>query len=179
MVCACVCACECVCIPHCCCSVTKLCPTLCDPMDCSTSSSYVLYCVPEFDSIESVMLSNHLILCCPLLLLPSSFPRIRVFSNELALHIRWSKYWSLSFSVSPSNEYSGLIPFRIDWRDLLAVKGLSIVFSSTVIWKHQFFGTQTSSRSNSHIHPRLLENDSFDYTDLCWQSDVSAFLYAV
>ena len=162
-----------------CCSVAQLCPTLCDPMDCSTSSSYVLYCVPEFDSIESVMLSNHLILCCPLLLLPSSFPRIRVFSNELALHIRWSKYWSLSFSVSPSNEYSGLIPFRIDWRDLLAVKGLSIVFSSTVIWKHQFFGTQTSSRSNSHIHPRLLENDSFDYTDLCWQSDVSAFLYAV
>ena len=72
-------------------------------------------------SIESVMPSNHLILCRPLLLLPSSFPSIRVFSNEPVLHIRWPKYWSFSFSISPSNEYSGLISFRIDWFDLLAV----------------------------------------------------------
>ena len=74
-------------------------------------------------SIESVMPSNHLILCHPLLLLPSIFPSIRVFSNELVLHIRWPKYWHFSFSISPSNEYSGLISFRIDWLDLLAVLG--------------------------------------------------------
>ena len=74
-------------------------------------------------SIESVMPSNHLILCRPLLLPPSVFPSIRVFSNELVLHIRWPKYWSFSFSISPSNEYSGLISFRIDWLDLLAVQG--------------------------------------------------------
>ena len=74
-------------------------------------------------SIESVMPSSHLLLCCPLLLLPSIFPSIRVFSNESALHIRWPKYWSFSFHISPSNEYSGLISFRIDWFDLLAVQG--------------------------------------------------------
>ena len=74
-------------------------------------------------SIESVMSSNHLILCHPLLLLPSIFPGIRVFSNESVLHIRWPKYWSLSFSISPSNKYSGLISFRMDWLDLLAVQG--------------------------------------------------------
>ena len=73
--------------------------------------------------IKSVMLSNHLILCCLLPLLPSIFPRTRIFSNELALHVRWPKYWSFSFSVSPSNEYSGLISFRMDWFDLLAVQG--------------------------------------------------------
>ena len=74
-------------------------------------------------SIESVMPSSHLILCCPLLLLPSTFPSIRVFSKELVLHIRWPKYWSFSFSISPSNEYSGLISFRMDWLDFLAVQG--------------------------------------------------------
>ena len=74
-------------------------------------------------SIESVMPSNHLILCCPLLLLPSIFPRIRVFPNESVLHIRWPKNWSFSFSISPSNEYSGLISFRMDWLDLLVVQG--------------------------------------------------------
>ena len=74
-------------------------------------------------SIKSVMPSNHLILCHPLLPLPSIFPSIRVFSNELTLHIRWPEYWSFSFSISPTNEYSGLIPFRIDWLDLLAVQG--------------------------------------------------------
>ena len=74
-------------------------------------------------SIDLVMPSNHLILCCPLLLLPSIFPSVRVFSNESVLHIRWPKYWSFSFSISPSNVYSGLIFFRIDWFDLLAVQG--------------------------------------------------------
>ena len=99
-------------------------------------------------SIESMMLSNHLILCCPLLLLPSIFPSIRIFSNEVVLCIRWPKYWSLSFSISPSNKYSGLVPFRIGGlislqRTLLA-KGLSRVFSNTTVQKHQFFGTQLS-----------------------------------
>ena len=77
----------------------------------------------KLKSIESVMPSNHLILCCPLLLLPSIFPSIRVFSNESVLHTRWPKYWSFSFSLNPSNEYSGLISFRLDWLDLLAVQG--------------------------------------------------------
>ena len=75
--------------------------------------------LPKLMSVESVMPSNHLILCCPLHLLPSIFPRIRVFSNESVLHIRWPKYWSFSFNISPSNEYSGLISFRMDWLDLL------------------------------------------------------------
>ena len=79
--------------------------------------------LPKFMSIESVMPSNHLILCCPFLLLPLIFPSIRVFSNESALHIRWPKYWSFSFRISPYNEYSGLISFRIDWLYLLAVQG--------------------------------------------------------
>ena len=82
----------------------------------------------KFMSIQSMMPSNHLILCCPLLLMPSIFPSIGVFSNELTLHIRWPKYWSFSFSIIPSNEYSGLISFRIDWFDLLLSKGLSRVF---------------------------------------------------
>ena len=77
----------------------------------------------RFMSVESVMISNHLILCCLLLLLPSIFPSIRVFSKELTLHIRWPKYWSFSFSISPFNEYSGLISFRIEWFDLPAVQG--------------------------------------------------------
>ena len=96
-------------------------------------------------SIESVMPSNHLILPHPLLLQPSIFPSIRVFSNESVLRIRWPKYWSFSFSINPSNEYSELISFRMDWLDLLAVsKGLSRVFSNITVQKHQFFGTQLS-----------------------------------
>ena len=99
--------------------------------------------LPRFMSTESVTPSNHLILCCPLLLPPSIFPSIRIFVNESALHIRWPKDWSFSFSISPFNEYSGLISFRMDWLDLLAVQGSSRVFSTTV-QKHQFFGAQLS-----------------------------------
>ena len=87
-------------------------------------------------SIESVVPSNHLILCRPLLLSPSTFPSIRVFSNESVLWIRWPKYWSFSFNISPSNEYSGLISFRMDWLDLLVVQGLSKFFSNTTVQKH-------------------------------------------
>ena len=79
--------------------------------------------LPKLMSIELVMPSNHLILCCPLLLLPSIFPSIRVFSNESTLHIRWPKYWSFSFNISPTNEHPGLISFKMDWLDLLAVQG--------------------------------------------------------
>ena len=107
-------------------SFTQSCPTLCDPMDCSTpgllsiTNSRTLL---KLMSIESVMPSNHLIFCHPLLLPPSTFPSIRVFSNESTLRIGWPKYWSFSFSISPSNEYSGLVSFRMDWLDLLAVQG--------------------------------------------------------
>ena len=93
--------------------------------------------------IELVMPSNHLILCRPLLL-PSIFPSLGVFSSESVLRIRWPKYWSFSFSISPSNEYSGLISFRMDWFDPLAVQRLSRVFSNTTVPKHQFFGIQLS-----------------------------------
>ena len=105
-------------------SVAQLCPTICDPVDCSTPDFPVFHYLPgllKLMSIESVMPSNHLILCHPLLL-PSIFPRIRVFSNESVLCIRWPNYWSFSFSISPSNEYSRLISFRMDWLYLLAVQ---------------------------------------------------------
>ena len=95
-------------------------------------------------SIESVMPSNHLILCCPLLLPSSIFPSIRVFSSESVLRIRWPKYWNFSLSLSPSNEYSGLISFRMDGLDLLAVRGPLRIFSNTTVQKHQFSGTQLS-----------------------------------
>ena len=103
-------------------------------------------------SIELVMPSNHLILCCPLLLPPLIFSNIRVFSNESVLCIRWPKDWTFSFSISPSNEYSELMSFTIDWSDFLAVQGTLRVFSNTTVQKHQFFGAQPSLWSNSHNH---------------------------
>ena len=108
-----------------CCSVAQSCPTRCNPMDCCTPGFPVLHpwSLLEHMSIESVMPSNHLILCHPLLLLPSFFPSIRVFSSESVLCIRWPKYWRFNFSNSPSNEHPGLISFRMDWLDLLAVQG--------------------------------------------------------
>ena len=102
------------------------------------------YSLPKLMSIESVMPPNHFILCRPLLLLPSIFPSIRVFSNESTLHLRWPKYWSFSFNIIPSKEIPGLIS--------LQSKGLSRVFSNTTVHKHPFFGAQPSSESNSHIH---------------------------
>ena len=132
-----------------------------DPVDCSIPWFYVLHCLCEFvklTSIESVMPSNHLILCHPLLL-PSIFPSIRAFFNESVLRIRWPKYWSFSFSISPSNEYSGLVCFRMDWLDLLAVQGaLKSLFQhhnskASVLWCLAFF----VQRPNSHICTWLLE----------------------
>ena len=120
----------------------------CDPVDCSPQASLsftISWSLLRLTSIESVMPSNHLVLCHPLLPLPSILPSIRVFSNELALHISWPKYWSFSFSISPSSEDSGLISFRLDGLDLLAVqdtlKGLLQYHSS----KNQFLGAQHSS----------------------------------
>ena len=156
-------------------SVVQSCLTLCDPMNRSSQASLSINnfrSPPKPMSTELVMPSNHLILCGPLLLLPSIFPSIRDFSNELALRVRWPKYWSFSFNISPSSEHPGLISFRTDWLDLLASKGLSRVFSNTTVQKHQSFGVQLSSQSNSHIH---WKNHSLDKRDLCWQSNVSAF----
>ena len=161
------------------CSVTKLCLTLQShglqhTISLSFTNSQILL---RFMLIESVMLSNHLILCQPLLLLPPLPPRIRVFSNELVLHIRWPKYWSFSFSISPSNKYSGLISFRIDWFDLLAVQGTLKSSPAPQFKKHRFSGAQPSLWSNSHICTPLLKKkkNSFDYTNLCQQSEVSVF----
>ena len=120
-------------------------------------------------SIESVMPSNHLIHCRPHLPLFSTFPSIRVFSNESVLCIKWPKYWRFSLSISPSNEYSGLTLFRIDWLDLLAVQGTLKSLPNTTVQKHQFFNVQLSLRSSSHIWTWLLEKP-----ELCQQSNVSA-----
>ena len=113
--------------------------------------------LPKLMSIESVMPSNHLIFCCPFLLPSSIFHSIRVFSKESVLCIRWPKYWSFSFNVSPSNEHPGLISFRMDWLDLLAVQGTFKSLLQHHSSKHQFFGASLYLQSNSHIHTWLLE----------------------
>ena len=145
-------------------------------MDYNLPDFPVHHYLPEFAqlmTVELVMLSNHLILCHPLLCLSSSFLSIKVFSNELALHIRWPKYWSLSFNISPYNEYSGLISFGIDWFDLLAVQGdLKSLLQhhnskASILQQSVFFMVQLS-------HPYMItgKNHSFDCTDLCQQSDI-------
>ena len=136
----------------------------------SSLSFIVFRSLLKLMSIESVMLFNHLVLCHPLFLLPSIFPSIRVFSNELAVYIRWPKYWS--FSISPSNEYSGLISFSIDQFDLLAIQGTLTVFSSTTIQKHRFSGIEPSFGPAFPSVCDYWEKHSFDCTELCWQSDV-------
>ena len=131
--------------------VTQLCPTLCDPMTtaCQASLSITIsWSLYKLMSTELVVSSNHFILCCPLLLLPSIAPSIRVFSNESVLHIRWPSYWSFSFSISPSNKHSGLVSFRMDWLDLLAIqrtlKSLLQHHSSkaSILWCSAFFIVQ-------------------------------------
>ena len=122
-------------------SVTQSCPSLCDPVNCSTPDLPVHHQLPEFTSTESVMPSSHLILCHPLLL-PSIPPSIKVFSNESTLPMRWPKYWSFSFSIMPSKEIPGLIPSEWTGWISLQSKGLSRVFSNTTVQKHQFSGIQ-------------------------------------
>ena len=172
----------------CCCSVARSCLTICNLMDCSIlGSSVPHHLLVKFEllklmSVFSVMPSNHLIsshliLCCPLFLLPSVFACFRIFSNESVLHIKWS----FSFNINSCNVYSELIAFRIDWLDLLACKGLSRVF---------FFPTPQFKSINSSALSFLYgptvtskhdywKNHSFDYRDHCWQSDISAFECAI
>ena len=140
-------------------SVAQLCLTLCDPMDCSTPGLPVHHQLPELTQTRVHWVSDAIQPSHPLSSsLPHPiFPSIRVFSDESVLHIRWSKYQSFSFSISPSTEYSGLISSRMDCLDLLLFKGLLRVFSKTTVQKHQFFDTQLSLWSSSHIHPWLLE----------------------
>ena len=127
-------------------------------------------------SIESVMPSNHLILCHPLLLLPSSFPSIRVFSNESVLCIRWPKYWSFSFDISPSNEYSGLISFRMDWLDLLAVQGILKRLlqhhssKASILWCSAFFIVQLS-------HPYTTTGKTIALTRLTFVGKIMSLLF--
>ena len=152
-------------------------------MNCSTPGFPVHHQFPEFTQTyvhcvgDAIQPSHH----------PSSpssptfeiFPSIRVFSNESALHIRWPKYWSFSFNISPSNEHSGLISFRMDSLDLLQSKGLLRVFSNTTVQKHQFFGTQLSVIVQLS-HPYMnWKSHRLDQMDVCWQNNVSAFEYAV
>ena len=140
----------------CCYSIAKLCPTLGDPMNCSTPGFSVLHQLPELAQTHVHQVSDATQPADPLSS-PSppafSLSQHQVFSMESVLHIRWPKYWSFSFSISPSNDCSGLISFRIYYRLIsLQSKGLSRVFSNTTVQKHQFFGAQLSSQSNSHIH---------------------------
>jgi len=158
-------------------SVTQSCLTLCDPMDCSTpgllsitNSQSLLKLMP----IESVMLSNHLILCHPLLL-PSVFPSIRVFSKESAVHIRWPKCWSFSFSISPSNECSGLTSFRMYWLDLFAVQGTKSLFQhhsskASILRRSAFFIVQLS-------HPYMTTGKTIALTRWTFVAKVMSLLF--
>ena len=151
-------------------------------MNCSTPGLPLHHQLPELlklMTIKSVMSSSHLILCCPLLLLPPIPPSIRLSSNESTLHMRWPKYWSFSLSIIPSKEHPGLISFRMDWLDLLAVQD-SWESSPTPQFK------SINSSALSFLHSSTLtsihdywKNHSFDWMDFCWQSDVSAFEYTV
>ena len=146
-------------------SVAQSCPTLSDPMDRSTPGLPVHHQLPELAETHVHWVSDaiHLTLCCPLLLLPSVFPRIRIFSNESAICMRWPKYWSFSFSISPSNEYSELNSFRMDWLDLLAVQGtLNSLLQhhspkASVLWHSAFFIVQLS-------HPYITTGKTIDLT---------------
>ena len=162
-------------------SVTQSCLTLCDPIDCSTPGLFVHHhsrSLHKLMSIELVMPSNHLILCRPLLLPFSIFPSIRVFSNESVLCIRWPKYWSFNFNTSPSNEHSGLISFRMDWLDLLAVQGtlkslLQHHSSEASVLQHSAFFTVQLS------HPYMTTGKTTDLTRRTLVGKVMSLLFNV
>ena len=160
-------------------SVTQSCPTPCDPMDCSTLASLSIansQSLLKLMSIESVRPSNHLILCRPLLLLSSIFPSLRVVSSESVLCIRWPKDWSFNFSISPSNEHSGLISFRMDWLDLLAVKGTlkSLLqhhsSKASILWCSAFFIVQLS-------HPYMTTGKTIALTSWTFVGKVISLLF--
>ena len=152
-------------------SVTQSWPTLSNPWPAAGQASVFItnsWSLLKLMSIEMIMPSNHLILCHHLLLPPSIFPNIRVFSNESVFHIRWPKYWSFSFSISPSNDYSGLISFRMDKLDLLAIQGALKVLlqhhslKASIIWRSAFFIVQLS-----HPYMTTGKTIALTYTDLC------------
>ena len=161
-----------------CSQFTQLCQTLGNPM--STPGFPVHHQLLDLAQthveIELVMPSNHLILCCPLLLLPSVFPSIKVFSKESVLHIRWPKYWSFSFSISPSNEYSGLISFRIDWFDLLTVQGTlkSLLqhhsSKASILWLSAFFIVQL-------LHPHMTTGKTTALTRWTFVGKIMSLLF--
>ena len=155
-------------------SVAQSCPTLCDPMNHSTPGLLSITnsrSSLRLTSIESVTPSSHLILCPPLLLLPPIPPSIRVFSNESTLCMRRPKYWNFSFSIIPSKEIPGLISFKMDLLDLLAVKGLSSVFSNTTVQKHQFLNICKSLYVITCEHVKLLQS----CPRICLQSERPGF----
>ena len=161
-------------------SVAQSCLTLCNPMNHTACQAFLSITnsrsLLKLISIESVMPSSHLILCRPLLLLPPIHPSIRVFSSESTLRMRWPKYWSFSFTISPSNEHPALISFRMYWLDLLAVQGILISLlqhnssKASILLCSAFFIVQLS-------HPYITtgKTHSLDQMDLWWQSNVSAF----
>ena len=164
---------------YCCCLVAKSCPPLCDPMNCSMPGFPVFHYLPEFVQthvcyVSEAIQSSHPL--SPLSFLPSVFPNTRVFSNELALHIRWPKFWSFSFSISSSKEYSGLISLQINWFDILTVQG-----TLKNLLQHHNAKASILQRSASFIvqlsHPYMTTGKTIALTrpDLCWQSNVSAF----
>ena len=159
-------------------SVIQSCPTFVTPWTAARQASLSItnsWSLLKRMSIELVMPSNHLILCHPLLLPPSVFPSIRVFSNESALHIRRPKYWSFNFNISPSSEHSGLTSFRMEWLDLLAVQGTLMSSPRPQLRSINFSALrflQSATLTSIHDH---WKNHSLDQTDLCWQSNVSAF----
>ena len=157
----------------------QLCPTLCDSMDCSTPGFLVHHQLLELTQtqfIPSVTPSNHLILCCPLLLPPSIFPSIRVFSNESTLLMKWPKYWIFSLSIRPSNEHPGLISFRTDWLDLLAVQGTlkSLLqhhsSKASILWCSAFFTVQLS-------HPYMTAGNTIALTRWTFVGKVISLLF--
>ena len=158
-------------------SLAQSCPTLCDPMNCRTPGSITnSWDLLKHMSIESVMPSNHLILCHSLFLLPSIFPSIRVFSNESTLRMRWPKYWSFSFNISPSKEHPGLISFRMDWLDLLAVQGTlkSLLqhhsSKASIHWHSAFFTIQLS-------HPYMTTGKSIGLNRWTFVGKVMSLLF--
>ena len=162
----------------CCCSVAQSCPILCDLMDCRKPGFPVLHYLLGFAQTHVHWVSDTIQPSHPLLppsLLPSIFPSITVFTNELVLHIRWAKYWSFRLSINPSNEYSGLVFFRIDWLDLLAVQGtLKSLLYTTVQSINSLVLSLLYGPTLTSVHD-YWESQNFDYTGICCQSNVSAF----
>ena len=165
-----------------CCSVAQSCLIPCDPMDCSTPGFTVLHCLPEFAQTHVLWVSDAIQPSHPLS--PPSPPALSLSQHQnlfqwVGSSHQMAKVLELTFIISTPNKYSGFISFRIDWTNSLLFKGLSKVFSSTTVQKHQFFGVQPPLWSNSYIHTWLLENHGFDNADLCQQSDACFLIHCL